>query len=49
MNNKKKRRKCMCYPNDTMKANWELFVTVILVFTCIMTPVNMAFDEDLGV
>ena len=39
----------MCYPEDSNKANWDLFVTLILVFTCIMTPVNMAFDDDLGV
>ena len=38
----------MCYPEDPIKANWELFVSLILVFTCIMTPVNMAFDEDMG-
>ena len=49
MNHRKKRKKIMCYPEDAGKANWDLFVTVILVFTCVMTPVNMAFDEDLGV
>jgi len=39
----------MCYPEDSLKANWDLMVSLILVFTCIMTPVNMAFDQDLGV
>ena len=39
----------MFYPEDSAKANWDLFVTLILVFTCIMTPVNMAFDDELGV
>ena len=39
----------MCYPEDHIKANWDIFVSFILVFTCIMTPANMAFEEELGV
>ena len=38
----------MCYPEDPIKVNWDLFVSVILVFTCVMTPVNMAFSDDMG-
>ena len=49
MHLRQKRRPCMFYPEDIIKANWDLFITIILVFTCIMTPVNMAFDEQLGV
>ena len=37
----------MCYPEDSNKANWDLLMSLILVFTCIMTPVNMAFDDDM--
>jgi len=38
----------MCYPEDEYKANWDLIITIILVLSCILTPVNMAFDKDLG-
>ena len=39
----------MCYPEDSYKMNWDLFIALILVFTCIMTPAVMAFDEALGI
>ena len=48
MRHGKKRRNCMCYPEDPDKANWDLIMSLILVFSCVMTPVNMAFDKDLG-
>jgi hypothetical protein len=35
----------MIYPENPNKANWDLFVTIILVFTCITTPARMAFVE----
>ena len=35
----------MIYPENANKANWDLFVTIILVFTCITTPARMAFVE----
>jgi len=38
----------MTYPEDPNKANWDLIITLILVLSCIMTPVNMAFDKELG-
>ena len=38
----------MCYPEDWLKCNWDIAITFILVCSCIMTPVNMAFDKDMG-
>jgi len=38
---------CMLYPEDKLKTNWDLFITLILVFTCFVTPFKIAFlDND---
>lgn len=36
----------MFYPEDGTKANWDLFITIILIYTCIITPARLAFDND---
>ena len=36
----------MFYPEDSIKANWELFITIILVWTCIATPARIAFTTE---
>ena len=36
----------MFYPEDSLKANWDLFITVILVYTCIATPARIAFTTE---
>jgi hypothetical protein len=36
----------MFYPEDEMKANWDLLLTLLLIITCIMTPHRIAFDSD---
>ena len=33
------------YPEDSVKANWDLFITIILLYTCIATPARMAFSD----
>ena len=45
MRHRHKRKCCMCYPEDPNKAHWDLCISLILVFTCVMTPVDMAFDD----
>ena len=40
------RRPCMIYPEDTWKEQWDLFVSVILIFTCASTPYRLAFTAD---
>lgn len=36
----------MIYPNDAWKGNWDLFITLILIFTCLATPYLISFSED---
>ena len=33
------------YPNDNYKIGWDLIITIILLFSCIMTPINLAFPH----
>lgn len=40
------RRPCMIYPEDTWKEQWDLFVSVVLIFTCASTPYRLAFTPD---
>ena len=35
----------MVYPEDQQKNNWDLFITIILIYTCVSTPARMAFVE----
>ena len=42
---------CMIMPSNTYKSYWDLFITLVLVYTCIVTPLRLAFvkgDETLG-
>ena len=39
----------MFYPEDVDKANWDLFMTVVLVYTCVATPSQIAFPPPGGV
>ena len=37
----------MIYPNNEYKANWDTLITLVLIFTCMITPYRIAFiDED---
>jgi hypothetical protein len=36
----------MFYPEDEMKANWDLLLTLLLIFTCILTPYRIAFEGN---
>ena len=40
----------MIYPEDDWKSFWDLYITVILVYTCVATPMILAlYDaEDPG-
>ena len=45
----KDRKSCLIYPEDRWKQNWDSFATVLLLFTCIVTPWRLAFyDENYG-
>ena len=35
----------MIYPDSSWKMNWDMFITLCLIFTCISTPFRIAFIE----
>ena len=36
----------MCYPNDGPKINWDIFMTFVLLLTCVITPLHIAFSDE---
>lgn len=43
-----KRKFMLFYPNDTWKViGWDLLIAMILLLTCITTPFDLAFAEEL--
>jgi hypothetical protein len=46
----KKRQKkcCMIYPSNEMKMNWDLFMALILIYSCTTTPIKIAFSYTDG-
>lgn len=40
------RRRCMFYPEDTLKGYWDLVISLILIITCSITPFAIAFYEQ---
>lgn len=35
----------MIYPEDNWKEKWDLFVSLVLIFTCAVTPYRLAFID----
>ena len=35
----------MIYPEDSFKNGWDLYVAVILIFTCLVTPYRISLIE----
>lgn len=42
----KKRKSFLFYPEDKFKLYWGSIMTIVLLFTCVMTPYFMAFKND---
>jgi len=41
------RKPFMFYPNDTIKVMfWDLLISIILLITCLITPFNLAFQDE---
>lgn len=38
--------KYLLYPDNKYKTSWELFITFILLLTCFITPLSIAFGGD---
>ena len=46
-NVEKERKPFMIYPNDTWKIiGWDLMISVILLITCVTTPFDLAFANE---
>lgn len=45
---KEGRKMCLIYPNDKYKQiYWDTLVSIILLITCYLTPLNLAFSDEL--
>ena len=40
------RKAWIIYPEDDWKGKWDLYITVILIFTCLSTPYLISFDAE---
>jgi hypothetical protein len=43
----KYRNRTLLYPDSNFKKNWDVIISLILLATCILTPLNFAFQDDL--
>ena len=34
------------YPEDSGKNIWDIFMTIILIFSCILIPLKLAIDSE---
>ena len=46
MKAREKKKKWILYPEDAQKVNWDLFITLILLISCVITPLRIAFGEN---
>jgi hypothetical protein len=40
------KKKYLIYPESKLNSFWELFMTLVLLTTCIITPLNIAFHDE---
>lgn len=38
----------MCYPEYKIKVHWDLMITIVLIVSCIQTPIDIAFNTESG-
>ena len=46
MKTKENLKRFMIYPEEKFKKYWDLYITIVLVFSCIEIPYNLAFIPD---
>lgn len=46
MINREGQKCCMFYPENSFKSFWDLFITIILLVSCITTPYFIAFENS---
>lgn len=43
--NKNLRKKFLFYPDDFIKIFWDIFISIVLLISCFITPFNLAFPD----
>lgn len=46
MNERHDRKSHLFYPEDASKQRWDILISILLIFTCIYTPIVIAFHEE---
>jgi len=46
MKHRAHRKPWIIYPEDDWKGKWDLYITVILIFSCMTTPYLISFDAE---
>jgi hypothetical protein len=46
-NDVEEKKSFMLYPDDTFYIYWDMWISVILLVSCMITPLNFAFQEEL--
>jgi hypothetical protein len=46
MTYRKTRGKFLLYPEDRFKSFWDIFITLVLLTTCVYTPLEIAFAVE---
>lgn len=45
MTRRNNKKALLLYPEDVVKTNWDILITLVLLFTCIETPLRVSFGE----
>jgi len=45
MRRRKDKKELLLYPEDQEKVTWDLFITVVLLASCMITPYRIAFQD----
>ena len=45
MRHRENKKHCLIYPEDQPKVYWDLFITTVLLTSCLLTPFRLAFGE----
>lgn len=48
MYERKEKRFLLLYPEDPAKKYWDFFITIILLVSCVITPLRIAFGDEEG-
>lgn len=43
----KSRKRCLLYPDDGFYIYFDMFISLILLISCMITPLNFAFQTEL--